>query len=90
MLTICLGMRRISTPIKSDHRRHAEFLRCIVASSGETGAKKGYRLVGCNLSGYNASFIKQGIAEKLIPEIPIRLFQTYQGRPGDEKPLAVG
>lgn len=35
------------------------------------GQRKGYRLVGCNRSGYNAIFIKQGVGEKLLPEIPV-------------------
>jgi hypothetical protein len=33
--------------------------------------RKGYRLVGCNRSGYNAFFIKNNIGEKEIPEIPV-------------------
>ena len=35
------------------------------------GKKKGYRLVGCNRYGYNAFFIREGIGEKELPEIPI-------------------
>jgi len=33
--------------------------------------RKGYRLVGCNRSGYNAFFIRKGIADAQIPEIPV-------------------
>jgi hypothetical protein len=33
--------------------------------------QKGYRLVGCNRSGFNAFFIRNGIADHQIPEIPI-------------------
>ncbi len=35
------------------------------------GREKGYRLVGCNRYGYNAFFIRAGIAEEYLPEIPI-------------------
>jgi len=34
------------------------------------GRRKGYRFVGCNRSGYNAFFIKTGLADRLIPEQP--------------------
>ena len=34
--------------------------------------KKGYRLVGCNRYGYNAFFIRGGLGEKEIPEIPVK------------------
>ena len=33
--------------------------------------RKGYRLVGCNRSGYNAFFIRNDVAETLLPEIPV-------------------
>jgi len=33
--------------------------------------RKGYRLVGCNRSGFNAFFIKNNIGEKEIPEIAV-------------------
>jgi hypothetical protein len=35
------------------------------------GKKKGYRLVGSNEMGYNFIFIKNGIAEDLIPEVSV-------------------
>lgn len=35
------------------------------------GKRKGYRLVGCNAYGYNAFFIKRGIGENVLPEIPV-------------------
>lgn len=35
------------------------------------GKKKGYRLVGSNELGYNFIFIKNGIAENLIPEVSV-------------------
>jgi len=35
------------------------------------GREKGYRLVGCNTPGYNAFFVRQGLGEEQLPEIPI-------------------
>jgi hypothetical protein len=32
--------------------------------------EKGYRLVGCNKYGYNAFFIRRGIGEQYLPEVP--------------------
>jgi hypothetical protein len=34
------------------------------------GRQKGYRLVGCQRYGYNAFFIRNGIADQIFPEIP--------------------
>jgi hypothetical protein len=34
-------------------------------------ARKGYRLVGCNHLGYNAFFVRRGLCEDLLPEVPV-------------------
>jgi hypothetical protein len=36
------------------------------------GRRKGYRLVGTNRYGYNAFFVKNGLADQLLPEIETR------------------
>jgi hypothetical protein len=36
------------------------------------GAEKGYRLVGCSSSGVNAVFVRQGIADHLLPAVDPR------------------
>jgi len=33
------------------------------------GKQKGYRLVGCERYGFNAFFVREGIAEEVLPEI---------------------
>ena len=33
--------------------------------------QKGYRLVGCNKYGYNAFFIRSGVSEECLPEVPV-------------------
>ncbi|MDE2505758.1 MAG: hypothetical protein KGM43_00955 [Planctomycetota bacterium] len=35
----------------------------------DLGRRKGYRLVGCNTLGYNAFFVRDGLAETLLPEV---------------------
>ena len=35
------------------------------------GRDKGYRLVGCNSTGYNAFFIRNDVGQKAFPEIPV-------------------
>jgi hypothetical protein len=35
------------------------------------GKKKGYRLVGSNRFGFNLFFVKNGVAEKELPEVPL-------------------
>jgi hypothetical protein len=34
------------------------------------GRQKGYRLVGCNRGGWNAFFVKAGLGEACLPEVP--------------------
>jgi hypothetical protein len=36
------------------------------------GHRKGYRLVGVNRYGYNAFFVRNGIADRLLPEIDVK------------------
>jgi len=47
------------------------FCGASLAAFVKLGRRKGYRFVGCNRSGYNAFFVRNGVAEHQIPEIPI-------------------
>lgn len=47
----------------------ADFSGATLAAFVKIGKKKGYRLVGGQRLGYNAFFIKEGIAEDIFPEV---------------------
>jgi hypothetical protein len=60
-----------------------------LAALAKLGAEKGYRLVGCNSSGVNAVFVRQGIADDLLPAVdprdcfrhPMSQYRRDCGRP---------
>jgi hypothetical protein len=41
------------------------------------GRRKGYRLVGCQLYGYNAFFLRDDVAPDLLPEVPVETCFTH-------------
>ena len=43
----------------------------------ELARRKGYRLVGCNTLGFNAFFLRNGLAESLLPEVPVASCFTH-------------
>ena len=53
------------------NRRVGNFSGASLPALVKLGREKGYRLVGCNRYGYNAFFIRTGIAEEHLPEVPI-------------------
>jgi len=71
--------KSISVPYADDFNAYVHpttnsapnFSGASLAAFVKLGRRKGYRLVGCNQSGYNAFFVKDGIADRLIPEIPV-------------------
>ncbi len=48
-----------------------------LAAFVKLGKEKGYRLVGCNRYGFNAFFIRSGIGEDILPEIPVSQCFTH-------------
>ncbi len=47
---------------------------------------KGYRLVGCNKGGWNAFFVREGICDKYLPEVPVEsCFNYHWNKYGMEK-----
>ena len=41
------------------------------------GRRKGYRLVGANRYGFNAFFVRNGLADELLPEVPAAACLTH-------------
>ncbi|MBI4221020.1 MAG: hypothetical protein HY682_12805 [Chloroflexi bacterium] len=71
--------KRLVVPYRPDfklsdypvNRLGADYVGASLPAFVKLGSEKGYRLVGCNRFGYNAFFVKRGIAEELLPEVPV-------------------
>jgi len=69
------GEKSVTAPYKPLFNRfdtHPDYYGASLPALVKLAKHKGYRLVGCNRYGYNAFFIKNGIAEDMIPEIPVQ------------------
>lgn len=55
----------------------SDYCGASLAAFVKLGKEKGYRLVGCNRYGFNAFFIRTGIAEDVFPEIPVSQCLTH-------------
>jgi hypothetical protein len=70
-----LGEKSLTVPYSKDFNRfniHPDYMGASLPAFVKLAKEKGYRLVGCNLHGYNAFFIKKGIAEDIIPEVSVQ------------------
>ena len=68
-----LGFERaLTVPYRSNFNRrdlHPDFFGASLPAFVKLCRKKGYRLVGVNRYGFNAFFVKNGIEERVLPEI---------------------
>jgi hypothetical protein len=65
----------VTIPYKRDFRRviedgHVNYNGASLPAFVKLAKEKGYRLVGCERHGFNAFFIRNGIGEKVLPEVP--------------------
>lgn len=68
------GLRSIVVPYDKDHRypgKHPNYLGASPVAMAKLAKKKGYRLVGSNLYGFNTIYVKQGIGEDVLPEVAV-------------------
>lgn len=64
----------LSVPYKADFDRynfHPDFCSASLSAFVKLAKEKGYRLVGTNQLGYNAFFVRNGIGEEVLPEVPV-------------------
>ncbi len=66
----------LTVPCKPDFRSaaedgHVNYYGASLPAFVKLGKQKGYRLVGCERYGFNAFFVKAGIGEDVLPEVPI-------------------
>jgi hypothetical protein len=57
---------------RSSTNGHPNYCGASLLAFVKLGRRKGYRLVGINRYGYNAFFIREGIAEDLIPTLEVK------------------
>jgi hypothetical protein len=65
--------KAVTVPYRRDFDRttvHPDYFGVSLSAFVRLGRQKGYRLVGTNRYGFNAFFIRSGIAEDILPEIP--------------------
>lgn len=68
------GMRDIVVPYDPDHvypGRHPEYFSASPVAMVKLARRKGYRLVGANRYGFNLFFVKTGLHEDRVPEVPL-------------------
>jgi hypothetical protein len=64
----------VTVPYRDDFRAEfgpygPEYCGASLSAFVKLGRQKGYRLIGCERYGFNAFFVRRGIAEDLLPEI---------------------
>lgn len=64
----------VTVPYKPDFSRfvvHPNFFGASLAAFVKLANIKGYRLVGCNRYGYNAFFVRNDLAQNILPEVSV-------------------
>ena len=77
---IAYGMNNIVVPYDPNYVHpgvHPDYCGASPVAMQKLGSKKGYRLVGANALGFNLIFVKNGIADELIPEVSIESILTH-------------
>lgn len=68
------GMRSIVVPYDKDYAypgKHPDYHGASPVAMAKLARKKGYRLVGSMHYGFNTIYIKDGIGEEILPEVPV-------------------
>ncbi|MFH0898527.1 MAG: hypothetical protein V1855_03035 [bacterium] len=64
----------VTVPYSPDFNRfekHPDFCGASLAAFEKLAKEKGYRLVGCNKYGFNAFFVKEELAQDILPEVSV-------------------
>jgi hypothetical protein len=68
------------------NREHRNYVGASLSAMVKLGRQKGYRLVGTNRGGWNAFFVREGLGEEMLPEVPVEsCFVSAWNRFGMEK-----
>lgn len=74
------GMNNIVVPYDADYSypgKHPVYHGASPVAMNKLANKKGYRLVGANELGFNFIFVKNGLAEKELPEVSVESVLTH-------------
>ena len=74
------GMRSIVVPYDKDHSypgKHPDYYGASPVAMAKLAERKGYRLVGANGNGINSIYIKNGIADDIIPAVSVESILTH-------------
>jgi hypothetical protein len=84
-----LGMRSITVPYDAnwvyDARLHPHYHGASLAALTKLANKKDYRLVGTNRFGYNAFYVRNDIAQDILPAFTVESCRNHPVRKEDEK-----
>ena len=83
------GMRSITVPYDANwvynHEAHPHYHGASLPALTKLANRKGYRLVGTNRFGYNAFYVRNDIAQDILPVVTIESCRTHPTRENDEK-----
>ncbi|MFO7933712.1 MAG: hypothetical protein R6U78_06490 [Bacteroidales bacterium] len=74
------GMNDIVVPYDPDYEypgKHPVYHGASPVAMTKLANKKGYRLIGSNELGFNFIFVKRGLAENELPEVPVESVLTH-------------
>jgi len=74
------GMHNIVVPYDKDYvfpGKHPVYHGASPVAMNKLANKKGYRLVGANKLGFNMIYVKNGLGDKLIPEVSVESVLTH-------------
>ncbi len=74
------GMNNVVVPYDADYSypgKHPLYHGASPVAMNRLAKRKGYRLVGANELGFNFIFIKNGLADKLLPEVSVESVLTH-------------
>jgi hypothetical protein len=82
------GMENIVVPYDPNYfypGKHPDYHGASPIAMTYLAKKKGYRLVGANDLGFNLIFVKNGLADNLIPEVPVHSILQHPSAKEDFK-----
>jgi len=83
------GMRSITVPYDAnwiyDQHVHPHYHGASLSAFTKLANKKGYRLVGTNRFGYNAFYVRNNVAQDVLPAVTVESCRTHPTRKNDER-----
>lgn len=82
------GLRSIVVPYDKDYKfpgKHPDYHGASPIAMVKLANSKGYRLVGSNSYGFNTIYVRNGLVEDILPEIPVENVLTHPRNTEREK-----